>query len=296
MFRKQSPVRKKAKAKPRRFVIDPSKRMLLKQLAFGVGLFTLVGILLAGVWYGTRIDRLTLTTVTAAGGETINSERVVVVAKEPLSGTYVGIIPRAFAWFYPAEDIYNVLKSIPRMKDPQITRVSGTELSITYDEYVPYGLWCDEVEVDRCLFFDDIGYAFGEAPRLTGGALIRYRTIGTKPAVGQTIASAEHINHMKTFIDLIKKGNRFEIAAVETDTAGDVFYIVSSGGEFKASLRDDPVIVYDNLLTIIEDENFMDIQPGAFQYIDLRFGNKVYVKKEETVASTTASTTDGLSQ
>jgi hypothetical protein len=204
----------------------------------------------------------------------------------------MGIVPRTFAWLYPKEDIYTALKLIPRMKDPQIKRLSGTELAITYGEYVPYALWCDEAEIDRCLFFDSTGYAFGEAPKLTGGALIRYKTIGVQPQIGQSITSSEYINHMQVFIDLVEKGNRFEIAAVETDTAGDVFYIVGSGGEFKASLRDDPVKVYDNLITIISDKNFTDIKPGEFEYIDLRFGNKVYVKKEETVvASSTASTT-----
>lgn len=296
MFKKQSPVRNKTKPKPRRLVIDPSKRMLLKQLALGIGLFAVASLLLTGVWYGTRIESLTLTKITASGGETIDANRVVIVAAEPLQGTYMGIIPRTFAWFYPREEVYAALKTIPRMKDPQINRVSGTQLALSYDEYVPYALWCDEVETDQCLLFDDTGYAFGEAPRLTGGAFIRYRTLGVQPTVGQTIAPTEHLDHIKTFIDLLKKGNRFEIAAVETDTAGDVFYIVSSGGEFKASLRDDPHKVYDNLITIIADKNFTDIKPGAFQYIDLRFGNKVYVKKEETLASTSASTTTELSQ
>lgn len=287
MFKKQSPVRTKAKGKPRRLVVDPSKRMLLKQLVVGIGLFILVGLFITGVWYGTRIQSLTLTTVTASGGETIDAQRVVMVATEPLSGTYMGIIPRAFAWFYPKTDIYTVLKTIPRIKDLQIQRTSGTELAITYSEFVPYALWCDEKQVDDCLFFDASGYAFGDAPQLSGGALIRYRTIGTKPAVGQSIVSKDNIEHIKKFIELVEKGNRFEIAAVETDTAGDVFYIVAEGGEFKATLRDDPAVVYDNLITIIGDKNFTDIKPGAFEYIDLRFGNKVYVKKEETPVATT---------
>lgn len=297
MFKKQSPVRKKAKAKPKRLIMDPSKRMLLKQLVIGVGVFVVAGIVLAGVWYGSRVEVLTLTTVTAKGGETIDVERVKKVAEGPLEGTYMGIIPRDFAWLYPEDDIYAALNTIPRIKNPVVTRTSGTELSVTYDEFIPYALWCDEVNVEDCLFFDKVGYAFGKAPQLTGGALIRYRTIGVKPTVGQSVLSVENIEHIRTFINLIEKGKRFEIAAVEIDTAGDVFYIVASGGEFKSSLRDDPATVYDNLMTIISDKNFTDIEPGTFQYIDLRFGSKVYVKKEETtIASSTTATSTAASE
>jgi hypothetical protein len=290
MFRKQSPVRAKNKPKPQRRLIDPHKRMLLRQLLVGLGIFSLVGFIVTGLWYGTRIDRLTLTEVTVRGGETISPQLVQAAAQSALEGNYIGIIPRRFAWWYPAENIYTNVMKIPRIKNLQISRISGTVLEISYDEYLPYALWCAERTSETCLFFDAAGYAFDVAPRLIGGAFIRYRTLGKEAAVGSMIAEREQLEQIEIFIELLSVGLHFDVAAVETDISGDVFYILSAGGELKTTLRDPAVVVYENLKTILGSKEFVHIKPGNFQYIDLRFGNKVFVNETSPeIATSTAS-------
>ena len=287
MFKQQSAVR--TKAKPKRRIIDPTKRMLLRQLLIGLALFSLVGLMFVGIWHGTRISRLTVIEVTASGGETIDEIAVANAVAETLQGTYFGLVPRRFAWWYPETDMYSALSKISRIKDPVVERVSGTKVAVTYDEYVPYALWCAIRTSETCLFVDRFGYAFDSAPKLSGGSFVRYHTLGKEMVQGGTVADVDKLATMATFIDLVKSSNRFEIAAVETDTADDVFYIVAGGGEFKASLRDSAEQVYDNLQTIVNSPEFKDIGPGTFQYIDLRFGNKVFVNEEKVVV---ASSTD----
>ena len=287
MFKRQSAVR--SKGKPKRRIMDPTKRMLVRQLLIGFALFSLVGLILTLIWYGTRISPLTITEVTASGGETIDAEVVRAVAAATLEGTYFGLVPKRFAWWYPEEDMYAAVSQIPRIKNPVIDRISGTMIAVTYAEYVPYALWCIERTSETCLFVDHFGYAFGTAPKLSGGSFVRYHTLGKDVVLGGTIADADKLATIAAFIDLVKTGNRFQIAAVETDTAGDVFYIVAGGGEFKASLRDSAEQVYNNLDTIVNSPDFTDIRPGSFQYIDLRFGNKVFVNEEKATATSTAA-------
>ncbi len=292
MFKKQSAVRTKGKVKRR--ILDPNKRMLLGQILVGVLLFSFVGVLGTAVWYGTRIERLSISTVTVAGGETIPYELVTTAVESKLDGLYLGIVPRRFAWSYPEEEINAAVRSVPRIKDPVVTLTSDKEISVAFSEYLPYALWCAEKAEEQCVFIDSTGYAFGPAPKLEGGALIRYRTLGREPVVTEHLVSPEQLSTIATFIDLVKTGGRFAIAAVEIDMAGDVFYIVSGGGEFKAALRDPAPVVYDNLLTIISAKEFTGIKPGSFQYIDLRFGSKVFVNEEKpgTASSTTATSSD----
>lgn len=291
MFKKISAVHKKGKVKRR--VIDPSKIMLLKQLAVGVGLFSLVGLLVAGLWYGTRIDFLTISEVTVIGGETIPHDVVEKIVREKLQGTYIGIIPRQFVWFYPQEEIVEAIYSVPRMKDPSVVR-NGKKVSVQFSEYEPYALWCKERESVDCLFIDATGYAFGVAPKLTGGAFVRYRTLGREMKVGTNMADRTALDTMEKFVDLVETNLKFAITQIETDTAGDVFYIVAGGGEFKATLRDDATKVYDNLRTILASKEFSDISAGNFQYIDLRFGNKVFVNEEAGGANSTTSTSTAV--
>lgn len=278
MFKKVSAVHKKGKIKRR--VIDPSKIMLLKQLGIGVAIFSVLGLMVAGLWYGTRVSFLTITDITVEGGETISHEEVKKIVTDTLMGTYIGIIPRQFAWWYPYEDVMHNLSQIPRMKDPVVVRDGGRVLSVRFSEYEPYALWCAERSSDNCLFIDKTGYAFGTAPKLSGGAFLRYRTLGREMLVGTKITERADIDTMEKFVALVDENLKFSITQIETDTAGDVFYILAGGGEFKATLRDDATKVFDNLRTILSSEEFKDIRPGSFQYIDLRFGNKVFVNEE----------------
>ncbi len=288
MFKRQSAVRTKSKVKRR--VIDPGKRMLIGQVLIGTMLFSVLGLCIAGVWYGTRVESLTIKQVSATGGETINHDKVIDAVQVVLEGTYLGLIPRRFAWTYPETEIYAALSGISRLKDPVVKRISGTELRVTFDEYVPYALWCTGRTEGECVLIDESGYAFTQAPNLKGGALIRYRTLGTEPMVGTSITAKESLATIAEFIALVHADGKFDIVAVETDSVGDVFYIVAGGGEFKAALRDPAPVVYDNLRTILGSKEFSAIAPGNFQYIDLRFGSKVFVNDQEIGAASSTAT------
>ncbi len=295
MFKKTSAVHKKGKVKRR--VVDPSKIMLLKQLAFGLLLFIILGFLVSVVWYGTRVSFLTITEVAVAGGETIPHTVVEKLAREKLEGTYLGIIPRKFAWWYPQTEIVKAISEIPRMKNPIVERDGGRLLTISFDEYQPYALWCADRTSSDCVFVDITGYAFGAAPKLSGGAFLRYRTLGRDMKVGASMAEPTELTTMETFVSLVESNLPFAITQIETDTAGDVFYIVGGGGEFKATLKDDAQKVFDNLRTILASKEFSDIRPGNFQYIDLRFGKKVFVNEEVGgVGTTTATTTQPVTE
>ena len=293
MFKKTSAVHKKGKIKRR--VIDPSKIMLLKQLAIGLGLFTILGFLISILWYGTRVSFLTITDVTVEGGETIPHDVVEKIVRSTLAGTYLGIIPRQFAWWYPQAEITSNISQISRMKNPVVDREGGRTLAVRFSEYEPYALWCSDRTFGECVFIDSTGYAFGQAPKLSGGAFLRYRTLGKDMKVGTSMAEPSELKTMETFVSLVESNLPFAITQIETDTAGDVFYIVSGGGEFKATLKDDAQKVFDNLRTIVGAKEFSDLRPGTFQYIDLRFGNKVFVNEEVGgVGSTTSTTTSPI--
>ncbi len=294
MFKRQSPVRlkDKNKAKVARRIIDPSKRMILKQLALGMMLFLLFALVLAGVWYGTRISSLTLATVTVEGGETIDHTIVQATVEKALDGAYLGIIPRRFAWWYPQAAVYDAVRAVPRVKNPQVVRMTGTTVAVSFDEYVPFALWCVDRTDDDCLFIDETGYAFTLAPKLSGGALVRYHSLGATPKVGDRMASPEYLKTMTEFMHLVARNLQLEISTVEFDSADDVFYVLAGGGELRATLHDSAVQVFDNLRAILGSKEFAHIKPGNFQYIDLRFGNKVFVNEEKvSVASSTESGT-----
>jgi cell division septal protein FtsQ len=295
--RQKSPVKKKfAKVvapKKRRRQLDPRTVVLLKQGFLGLVLVLALSLIVTAVWYGTRVEFLTLRTVTVSGGETINHDVVRREVEGALEGEYLGFIPKRFAWWYPEEVVLERVANVPRVKNPVIERVSGTELSVTFTEYIPHALWCKDRGSDDCYFIDEAGYAFTKAPNLRGGAFPRFHTIGTEPSAKVQMIPTDDLRAIELIRERTSSELALPIAFVETDIVRDVFLGVAGGGEIKATLRMTPEETIENLRTVLSAEEFSDIAPGSFQYIDLRFGSKVFVN-EETVAATTtrASSTD----
>ncbi|MFM2339760.1 MAG: hypothetical protein RLZZ360_396 [Candidatus Parcubacteria bacterium] len=302
MFKQKSPVKKKfaqpLKAKKPRRQWDPRTRAILRQIIIGLGILTMIGLLVTAVWYGTRVQFLTITTVTVGGGETINHETVKKAVEEVLLGDYVGLVPRRFAWTYPHEEILKRVVEIPRLKDPILKRVSGTELHLNFSEYIPHALWCKGRGSDDCYFIDSTGYAFTKAPKLDGGTLPRFHTIGTDATERTMMIPTEDLRAIEVMREALREELDFPIAFVETDMVRDVFLGLAGGGEIKATLRMTPEETVSNLKSILASKEFSDIKSGSFQYIDLRFGNKVFINEEApgSRATTTATSSDSVSE
>ena len=254
--------------------------MLFKQILVGLGLLIGLAGLFAGIWYGTRVEALTIDQVTVTGGETIAHEAVKDIANEVLSGTYFKLVPRQFAWLYPETELLSRIYTIERIQSVALERKQATELSIHITEYLPTALWCEEQMTNHCFFIDETGYAFTAAPDLSGGALVRYVTIGWGPKRGAQLLAMDDLAAVTWLYNTLKDELDWVATSIEIDAVGDVFFTLKDKSEIKISLSADPAEVYANLATLLEADEFSELQPGDFRYIDLRFGNKVFVNRE----------------
>lgn len=267
---------KKRRKKRRR--IDPNTVQIIRQVLIGVMIFSFLGLLISSIWYGSRVEALTIDKVTVSGGETISHEEIKVNVWRQLQGTYLGIVPREFSLTFPDQDILKELSSVDRIKNIKVTRHGGKEISVVFDEYTPESLWCGSEENTNCVFLDETGYAFSEAPQLNGGSFMRYQFIGTQPETGRAILSSDKFETLTKLVGLLADTGWY-ISHVDIDVADDVYLQVIGGGELKATLNQTPVETVNNLLVVLRAEKFVDIAPGNFKYIDLRFGNKVFVNE-----------------
>ena len=274
--------------KSRRKQINPSTLLLLKNIGIGVLVISAVSLLFTAVWHGTRLPALTIIEVEARGGETIDLVAVESVTQEFLEGDYLGMIPYRFAWLYPKEQLREKISEIERVFNVAFKVHDRNILLITFDEYIPYALWCQSLEEQKCVFLDAEAYGFAQAPQLSGGNFLRFVTSGREPTPGEALVEAGGFSNLETLIKLFEQQG-WLISHVEIDQVGDVFLAVVGGGEFKVQASDDPVKVVQNLLVVLESDQFQHIAPGNFQYIDLRFGNKVFVNEEPLEEETEVS-------
>lgn len=283
-------VGKKASKQTRQLSL--AQKTLLKQLGYGVALFSTIALIAYAVWHIARLETFTLKNVEVIGGQTIDPDTIRARAETLLEGDYFKIIPRRFTYFYPKLDIESQLLSIERVKNVQVERTSRNTLTIVYEEYVPYALWCDIEENEQCLFIDSSGYAYAGAPELRGGAFVRYETIGSSPERNVYGFDKEEIEFTRGFIDMLEERIGVYVISVAVDTEGDAYFNLSGGGQLIVSMRENKEGVVENLITILSSEEFRHIEPGNFQYIDLRFGNKIFVNEE--LESETSSSTEEI--
>ena len=264
------------------------------QLVVGISLTIIVGILLTATWYISHVPYWQITTVKAVGGSTIAPRKVEQAAEEVLSDSYFQLVPHSFIPFYPAATIKGRVLALARVHHVSLKR-SGQTLTIHFDEYQPAALWCASRAAHTCVFMSADGYAFAEAPKLTGDAFVRYINGTSTPKVNVQGFSPVYINDAQQFITGIQHDLGLTVVAVVRQDELDTSYFLSTGGELKVSNKQSLQETLTNLHSILTSEDFADVADGSFFYIDLRFGNKVYVSKTDpaaVVASSTALTNE----
>jgi hypothetical protein len=260
------------------------------QIVVGFLLLAFFAIVVALLWYGTRIHALQITVIEVIGGSTIAHETVEATAWQSLSGTHYRLVPYTFSWWYPKGALEAKLMQIPRMKQVY-TEVNDQVLSIVFDEHQPFALWCEQVDSRNCFFVDATGYAFTVAPDLTGSAFVRYVKEGAVPAEGATAFTKSFIDTTGTLAARLEDELNLYVTHVVQSDDVDTSYFLASGAEIKVSERMTADETFTNLQTIFASEDFADLASGDFHYIDLRFGDKVFVSEAEVTASSTATTT-----
>lgn len=261
-----------------------------KQLLIGFVLFFFIAVVLTGVWFGTRIDSMQIKEVSVVGGFTIPHAQISTMATETLNQTYFRLIPHRFKWLYPRKRIQNEILEIDRVKNVRIELVAPDIMAIAFEEHKPYALWCGSESKKSCVFIDSVGYAFAQAPALTGSAFVRYVKNDDEPVIAQQSFEVVFIDDTERFIAMLEDELSLYVTQVHKLGDYDIEYAVSGGGLIKVSQTIAMQDSFDNLKTVLTSIAFEHIEPGAFQYIDLRFGDKVFINEEDETATSSTET------
>jgi len=252
-----------------------------------------------GVWYLTRMPSLTISEINISGGETVSYDVMKNIVEQNLTGSYLLLVPKRFALTYPKEAIVESLTNVVRVHDVKVTKESNIKLNIVFSEYFPHALVCEsEQESSPCYFLDKTGYLFSPAPPLRGGAFTRHVIDGLTLASGVQVFDENMVQSMDELIGMIEEAFQFRIVNILHSSVGDITYFINGGGKLITASDMTVQDIFANLQSILESDEFNHIAPGNFNYIDLRFGNKIFVNEEldiEEVIEDTSTSTESVS-
>lgn len=270
---------------------ERKRRVLWKRIGYSAALLIALVCLYTGVFYAVRLPFVTITNVVVHGTETVLSEDVRARAEVLLKGTYFGFVPRRFSLALPIKDIQKSIHDIPRVADTFLT-IEGSTLNIHVREYIPDMLWCaSATATSTCFYVGANGVAYEQAPQLTGSMFMRFVVSDNEPQIGDVLLDDNSRTLLIAIAQIIEERHDFYVARIEYTKDNDAVLYLSGGGRLLVSTEGNLEETYANLASVLASDEYGGLTPGNFEYIDLRFGNKVFVQKEKPIASTTASTT-----
>lgn len=208
-----------------------------------------------------------------------------------MQGRYLGIIPRDSTFFYPEDKVRAaVLATNPDIAAVSFFRNGLNGLSVRVDMRVPIAQWCGLAPTpgveEYCYVFDASGLIYASHASTTQtlnktklyaplvGESIEPPVVSNVEPLRSTIAHAERLPSLFDFTRQIGTlGTQVVTARIRES---EVDMIVVSGTRITYVLGEEKT-AYQALVSALGSGNLLD---GSVEYIDLRFGSKVYVKRK----------------
>ena len=292
-LRNKKPVKKQSRPIPIQRVgerrVSPIRmRRRRNRLVITAASFFLFTCVLALVSYVSYMPRFSVQAITVTGEKSIPEDVVRNYVDAIIHDGSRHYLSRANIFVYPSAVIERDLsKDFPRIASASVSRsdpFSNTVVvSITERESV--ALWCSQ---NTCYDMDKGGFIFSQDDATSSMYRFQGGVESSAEPIGQTFASG-HLAGLMAFLDALGQAG-FTAPGASVESEQDFTVPLAMGFPLKASFGSDAPTLVGNLKLVLQSEALAGKQ-GEIQYIDLRFGNRVYYKLMGTTAPTSASST-----
>lgn len=228
-----------------------------------------------------RLPYFNIQSVNVQGAEAVSVAEIENIASANLSGSYFYFIPKTNILFYPKQEIAAaVSEAFPRIKNISLGRNQMTALSISVGERVAHALWCLP-DNSKCYFIDDSNYIFATAPTYSNTPFIKYyggvaTSTDKSWPIGSLFVSPAPVSDIETFMTALK-GIGINAVSVQVDSNGDLELTEAKGQTVLVSASNFDQTL-QNIELVLKQRAVAKATTTDFEYIDARFGNKVFFK------------------
>lgn len=248
--------------------------------------FALLGIvlLLGLTWWVTHKSPLVFKSITVQGAETTSAEDVTAIAEDELNRRML-IWSRNNFMLAPRDEIENrIEESFDWVKSAQVDVKKFSHVVIEITEYTPAYVLCQSTEDAKCFLADETGYIFAQDIYQRGTGYVVFRTGGDAPVeLGTRIAPKAQFETVVTFIKGLAD-NDLRASEVMLFETGQTEVMVE-GVRLIIDRNEDPAEMLGNFLLLLARETEVYESRQVFleqtEYIDVRYGNKVFYKAKE---------------
>ena len=184
-------------------------------------------------------------------------------------------------------------KDFPRIEHISVNRYGMNTIKVSVTERIPFATWCDAAGEGVCYHVDETGFIFEEAsathvrPSLFGGVM-QEEAMG-----GYVLPGLFH--RLRGFIVAFREIGMDSTAISISDDGVDVRISFEENPDVIVLLDDDPMRVTQTINTARSAAPVKE-KYSNLEYIDARFGNRLYYKSKSTADVTEDSEQDDVSE
>ena len=263
------------------------KRRNKRLLIYGLVLIIIASII-GGIAYIAHLPKLRISKVELMGGVLVTQTDIQTEVLSFLRGSYLWLFPKDNAFLYAHDKLENDLKEIfKRIDTIDVKRTGLTALVVNITERKPQALWCssaDEANITKqCFFMDSNGTIFTEAPYFSGDAYFKYYglvPLQVQSPIGlQYLASSTEFSQITGFVETVRKLSLKPLYLVAKDNS-EFSLAISGGGFIYFDMKEPLSKTGENLQALLRTPALSGFanRDLPVEYIDLRFGNKLFYK------------------
>ncbi len=236
-------------------------------------LFVLSG--LAGLTYWMALQ---IKDIAVSGARTLTSSTIETFARDRLTGEYWYVFSKSNIFLYPKQQIAaDLIKAYPVLASVDVHAVDFQSIAVNLVEREPRALWCSDK--GSCLFMDENGTVYGEAPTFSEPVYLHYYGSTTGNALPKQFLTPAEFQTLSALVDAIaQKISGEKVAGIAVDAQSDVRISFADGFVLIFALGDQGGDVFERLALALTAGPMTTHKLSDFQYLDLRFGDKLYYK------------------
>jgi cell division septal protein FtsQ len=232
----------------------------------------------------SKQSSVTIRDIETQGNVIATHDDVAAVADAALQGNDLWLFPKRDFLLYSKDKVKQAItNAFPVFNSVNVSLKNPHTLSVSVTERVPKALWCayDGTQPDPltndCYLMDASGYIYLKAPEFKGNAYVKYYgIIANDNPIGQSYLP-NMLSQLAAFTDGVRGLGLAPVALYAND--GEFTLYLADGGRIIFNSDSNLEDTLANLDTVLQNNLKSSSQKDSpIDYIDLRYGNKVYFK------------------
>lgn len=284
---RNNPTLKPSKLRRRRRKIFAVKAVLVFLL--------LIGFVFLLSWL-SKISSLQIENIEVSGNATVSKDEIIGLIKSETTAKYFLLFSKNSIFLYPKKSIAaKLMDNFKKIEKAEIKSKGWNTLVVTVVERKPNSIWCfskpenggaqKNENSSKCYFLDGEGVIFSEAPDFSGNSFLRYYGLldDIEQPIGKIYLPNGKFKEASRFVSSLKTLG-ITVAGVRAESESDYEMYLKNGIKIIFDDKQPFDKTLENIQSILNEvdlkRDYSLSNPPKINYVDLRFGNKVYLKGE----------------